>query len=304
MRDFLNERIHRELFLAAFGGNVGATEPWVTDRLTALLEEQACRAGETLYAAGDPPESYYFLRQGRVDLVGKGSSPWSYRGPSVFGMSDALLERPRRRTAVAVTEIQAMKVASEAWIELLEDSFPLARAAVLGTVRVVADLEARFWATEVLQTRRASLRSPLGATLDVIERLAVLAEAPLLRGAGVQTLSDLAASSEVTRFTAGEVVLRRGVSTGRVHLLLEGGVEATRASPDVRWLGGPGDLVCGVAAFGDAVDAWEARALTPGRALTFRVTDWFDLMEEHFDMVRSTLGALSLQREELVERLP
>jgi hypothetical protein len=52
------------------------------------------------------------------------------------------------------------------------------------------------------------------------------------------------------------------------------------------------------------VDAWEARALTPGRALTFRVTDWFDLMEEHFDMVRSTLGALSLQREELVERLP
>jgi CRP-like cAMP-binding protein len=304
MRDVRNERIHRELFLATFGGNVAAVEPWVTDRLTGLLEEQACRAGETLYAAGDPPESYYFLRQGRVDLVGKGSAPWTYQGPSVFGMSDALLERPRLRTAVAVTDIQAMKVASEAWIELLEDSFPLARAAVLGTVRAVADLEARTWATAPPRPQSRPQRRPLGATLDVIERLAVLAEAPLLRGAGVQTLSDLASASEVTSFAPGEIVLGRGASSGRVLLLLEGNVEATRGSPDVRWLGGPGDLVCGVAAFADAVDAWEARAVTAGRALTFRVVDWFDLMEEHFDMVRATLGQLSLQREELAERLP
>jgi hypothetical protein len=61
--------------------------------------------------------------------------------------------------------------------------------------------------------------------------------------------------------------------------------------------------VCGTAAFGDPLLAWEAVARSAGRALTFRTADWLDVMEENFDMVRTTLGALSLDREELLERL-
>ena len=303
MRDVQHERIQRELFLAAFGANVGTTESWVTDRLSSLLEEQPSRAGDTLFRAGDPPEFYYFLRQGQVQLVRDGSAPWTYEGRSVFGMSDALLERPRVRTALALTNIEAMKVQSEAWIELLEDSFSLARAAVLGSVRTVAELEQRLWAARRFSPRSTPLPLPSGAQFDVIERLAVLTEAPLLRGAGVQTLSDLAAASDVAAFEPGETLIARGTAGGRVLLLLEGEVEAAREAPDVHWVGGPGDIVCGTAAFGDPVFAWEARARTRGRALTFRVADWLDLMEEHFDMVRATLGALSLDREDLLARL-
>ncbi len=304
MRDLHHERIQRELFLAAFGANVGAIEPDVTDRLTAILEEQVAHAGETLFAAGDAPDFYYLLREGRVQLVRAGSAPWTYEGPSVFGLSDALLERPRVRTAVALTEVQAMRVQSEAWIELLEDSFALARAAVIGSVRTVAALEERLWASR----RRAPLRpiTPCapGCDLDVIERLAILTEAPLLRGAGVMILSDLASASDVVAFEAGATLIERGKGEGRVHVLLEGEVEAARSTPDVVWRGGPGEVVCGTAAFGDPVLAWEAVARTAGRALTFRTADWLDLMEENFDMVRTTLGALSLSREELLELLP
>ena len=233
MRDVQHERIQRELFLAAFGANVGTTESWVTDRLSSLLEEQPSRAGDTLFRAGDPPEFYYFLRQGQVQLVRDGSAPWTYEGRSVFGMSDALLERPRVRTALALTNIEAMKVQSEAWIELLEDSFSLARAAVLGSVRTVAELEQRLWAARRFSPRSTPLPLPSGAQFDVIERLAVLTEAPLLRGAGVQTLSDLAAASDVAAFEPGETLIARGTAGGRVLLLLEGEVEAAREAPDV-----------------------------------------------------------------------
>ena len=302
MRDAGHERIQRELFLAAFGVHVGVTDTWVTDRLTSLLEEEVARAGETLFSAGDPPEFYYLLREGRVELRREGSAPWVYEGRSVFGMSDVLLERPRVRTALAMTNIQAMKVQSEAWIELLEDSFALARAAIVGSVRTVAELEQRLWAAGMSRRPAASYQGPEGP-LDVVERLAVLAEAPLLRGAGVQILSDLAAASEVHVFAEGEVLVERGKPVGRVLLLLEGEVEASRVGPDVTWRGTAGDIVCGTAAFGDPILPWEASARTPGRALTFRVADWLDLMEEHFDMVRTTLGELSLDREELLERL-
>ncbi|MGH7294473.1 MAG: cyclic nucleotide-binding domain-containing protein [Polyangiaceae bacterium] len=295
--------VQGELFLAGFGARLGSIEPWVTDRITGLLEDLDSRSGETLFVAGDPPDFYYFLREGRVELVRERSAPWTYEGPSVFGLSDALLYRPRQRTAIALTDIQAMRVQSEAWLELLEDSFALARAALFGSISTVADLEQRLWAARVdTSSRSAPLVQP-GAELDVIERLAVLAEAPLLRGAGVQTLSDLAAESETIAFARGEVLIERGKPPGRVVLLLEGEIDASREKPQARWRGGPGDIVCGTAAFGEAILGWEARARTPGRALTFRVADWLDLIEEHFDMVRKTLGALSRARDDLVEEL-
>jgi CRP-like cAMP-binding protein len=303
MRDAGHERIHRELFLAAFGENVGATESWATDRLTSLLEEQVARAGETLFSAGDPPEYYYFLREGRVRLTRERSAPWTYEGPSVFGMSDALLERPRVRTAVALTDIHAMRIQSEAWLELLEDSFSLARAALVGSVHLVAELEQRLWARGTSARLAATSPYVLGAQLDLIERLAALNDAPLLHVAGVQTLSVLATASEVVAFDRGDTLFERGKAGERVLLLLEGEVDAVREAPHVVWQGAAGDVVCGVAAFGDPIRAWEAHAWTRGRALTFRAADWLDLMEENFDMVRMTLGALSLDREELLERL-
>jgi CRP-like cAMP-binding protein len=302
MRDVGRERIERELFVAAFGTNMGAREPWVTDRLTSLLEEQVARAGETLFLAGDPPEFYCFLREGRVELTREGSAPYIHEKGSVFGVADALLERPRTSTARALTSVRAMKVQSEPWIELLEDSFALARAAIVGLVGSVAELEQRVWAAGGASRSARTAPCPPGVDLDVIERLAVLTEAPLLRGAGVQILSDLAAASDILAFEPGEVLFERGKPGGRVFLLLEGEVEAAREGPNVLWRGGAGDVVCGTAAFGEPILAWEARANTRGRALTFRVADWLDLMEEHFHMVRTTLGALSLKREELLER--
>jgi CRP-like cAMP-binding protein len=327
--------IHRELFLAAFGANVGMAEAWALDRLSSLLEEEFARAGETLFLAGDPPEFYYFLREGRVELVRNGSAPWVYERRSVFGMSDALLDRPRVRTALALTDVEAMKVQSEAWIELLEDSFVLARAAVLGSVRTVASLEERLWARGVEDPRfrsgplsssvrdprfrsgplSSSVRDPrfrsgpLSSSVrdpeqdGLLGRLAALSEVPLLRGAGVQILSDLAAASEIVSFARGEVLFERGRPPGRVHLLVAGEVDAKREAPDLTWKGGPGDVVCGTAAFGEPIAAWEASAATAAHALTFRVEDWFDLLEVHFEMVRSTLGALSLDRERLLEDL-
>jgi CRP-like cAMP-binding protein len=304
VHDIRHDRVQRELFLAAFGANAGVTEPWVTDRLAALLEEQVARAGEKLFSVGDPPEFYYFLREGRVKLVREASAPWIYEGPSVFGMSDALLDRPRIRTAIALTPIEAMRVQSEAWIELLADSFALARSAVIGSLRTVAELEQRLWAAGGASPPCPSVvLSPPGAPLDVIERLALLAEVPLLRGAGIQTLSDLAVASDVVSFNPGDLLVERGKPSGRVLLLLEGQVETAREAPEVVRQARAGEFVCGAAAFGEPVLAWEARGRTSGRALSFRVADWIDLMEEHFDMVRTTLGALSLEREELLERL-
>lgn len=304
MRDTRHLRISRELFLAAFGLDLGAVEPWVTDRLTSLLEEEDVRAGETLFSAGDPPDFFYFMREGAVDLIGAGLATRVLDGRGVLGAYDVLLDRPHSRTAVARTDLQLMKVRSDAWIDLLEDSFELARAAVVSLARTVTQLEERS-PTAVGEHPLGGVRArqPQPGELDIIERLALLKEHPMLCRAGVQTLSDLAAVSDEVIFEVGDSLLTRGVVAERIYLLVDGEVEAVGHEPRILRREGPGDIVCGAAAFVDGVRDWEAHALRRTRSLAFRFDDLFDLMEEHFDMVRSVLVALSLSRERLLDAL-
>ena len=118
----------------------------------------------------------------------------------------------------------------------------------------------------------------------------------------MQPLSDLASVSEEAAFAAGAVVFAAGSRRDRIHLVVSGEIEARRDRSAVTWRGGPGQIVCDVASFSEPEHGWEARAATSARTLSFRYEDWLDLMEEHFEMVRSTLGGLALQCEALADR--
>jgi len=86
-----------------------------------------------------------------------------------------------------------------------------------------------------------------------------------------------------------------------VFYVLEGDVLGTRRNPDLERHFGPGTAVTGAAAVVEP--AWEARALTRVRALTVRVEDWFDLAEEHFDIVQASLASLASDRLHIMERM-
>ena len=300
MADARTSRISRELFLAAFGAGPGHVEPWVIDRLTAVVDEDDARRGDTLYRVGDAPDGIYFLRQGRVEFVPEKGPGRVMDGPSVLGRFDAVLARPRTRRAIALTDLQLLRVPAEAWMDLLEDSFQLARLSVTSLTRTVAQLEERAWTESPPGPTQPVMPAQMNARrLDRLERLVVLVDTPLLRGAGVQTLSDLAGVSEEASFEAGDDLFVAGARRDRVHIIVAGEVEAHRENPRVEWRGGPGEIVCDVASLGETEVAWGARAVTRVRTLAFRFEDWLDLMEEHFEMVRSTLGALALQCEKL-----
>jgi CRP-like cAMP-binding protein len=303
MRDTRNVRVSRELFLTAFGAELGKVDPWVIDRLTYLLEEEDVFAGDTLFSAGAAPEYFYFLREGRVQLVREGSAAQSVEGPAVIGMFDAVLDRPRPRTAVVLADTQLMKVPVDAWVELLEDSFELTRASVLGSARHLALLEERLLDAGVVPGTGAPEGAPLatGARLGLLERLALLMNTLPLRLASVQTLSDLAFVSEEVTLAPNDVLLEAGAKPERVFLVVQGQVAASRSAFDVVWTFHPNQIVCGAAAFSGMSTAWTARATSNARMLAFRIEDWFDLMEEHFDLVRSALAALVLERERLLD---
>jgi CRP-like cAMP-binding protein len=298
------QRTSRELFFAVLTGGAANLETWVMDRIISVVEEEDVAAGKRLFAEGEPPESIFFSREGRLRLERDGASPWIFEGRTVIGVFDALLDRPHARTAIAETDLHLLKLRVDSWLELLEDSFGLARAAVRNSVITVAALEARRWTAEEAPHGAVITQVPpaLGP-LAFVERLAVLAEIPLLRGAGIQVLVELADLMEEVTFEPGETIFERGNLRGETLLVLQGEAQGNRLDPGLRVVFGPGSVVGGVASLGEPVLAWEARAITRVRALSMRLEDWFDLMEEHFDLLRSALSGMALQREAILDDL-
>jgi CRP-like cAMP-binding protein len=297
-------RIGREIFLAALGLPLDRIDSWVIDRLTSILEECEVRAGQRLFTAGEPLAFLYFMQDGRVRCMRGGGPSWTLKGRWVLGGFEVLGNRSANHTATALDDFYGMRVPAVAWVEMLEDSSQLARSAVVNASRAVTQLEERVPTADPAPADDTSLVSIVPAeTMTLVERLALLLDVKMLRLAGVQALADLAAVSKEVSFAAGEVVVERGVKHEHLIRIVEGEVLAERAGPAVVRHQGPGDLVCGTAILGRVADGWQARAVTPTRAISFPIEALFELMEEHFDVVRSTFAALGARRERLLERL-
>jgi CRP-like cAMP-binding protein len=297
-------RIGREMFLVALGMPVDQVESWVIDRLTSILVERDFFAKQTLFSAGEPLESLFFVRDGEIRFIRGGAPSWTLRGRAILGSFEVLSERPASHTAIAVRDFPCMSVPAAAWVELLEDSVQLARQAIVNSSRALTRLEERipYGAPRSAQGPTA-LSIPGRGALTLVERLALLLDSRVLRLAGVQTLTDLAAVSRERSFAAGERIVERGVELDTLVRIVDGEVVAERAAPDVVRFYGPGDLVCGAAILGRVAEDWRARATRPTRGISIPVAALFDLMEEHFDLVRSVLAALGARRQLLLEHL-
>jgi CRP-like cAMP-binding protein len=295
-------RISREMLL---GGLTQETIPgWALDRATALLEEDALAAGHTLYSSGEPADFIAFIRDGRFEAVAPDAPAWRFEGSWVVGIFDALMERPHTRSIRLSSDAHVLRVPTDAWLELLEDCFELTYSLLLRAVQTTADLEERLEAKHP-PAAAVPVDRLTGevAALSLVEKLALLVEVPLLRGAGVQTLTDLAAHAEEHRFATGELLLERGKARDRQLLVVAGEVAGVRAQPQRVRRYGAGDIVLGTAAFGPASQAWEARAAAPTRVLSFAERDWLELMEQHFDIARSAFAWVGSERERLLNAL-
>jgi CRP-like cAMP-binding protein len=297
-------RIGREIFLAALGLPLDSMDSWVIDRLTSILDEQEVHAGQALFTAGEPVEFLHFMQDGQVRFARDGGPSWTLKGRWLIGGFEALGDRPATYTATAVADFYGMRVSAVAWVEMLEDSFELARSAVVNASRAVMRLEDRVPTGAPVSPDDALLpHMALSGTLSLVERLALLLEVPMLRVGGVQALADLAAVSQQVSFAAGEIIVERGIEQEHLIRIVDGEVLAEREGPSVVRRQGPGDLVCGTAVLGRVADRWQARSITPTRGISFPIEALFDLMEEHFDLVRSTLAALGARREVLLEHM-
>jgi hypothetical protein len=188
------------------------------------------------------------------------------------------------------------------WLGLLEDSSGLAR-------RVVSRMASGVHALRLRPAPFGGFDDPVAGApvapepLNLVDRILLLEQVPLLARAGAQPLVLLAELAEEVRAAAGELVLPRLPGEKQLVIVAAGEVAAPLADPERLARFGPVSLVYGAGALGAPSES-PARAVTDTGAIAIALEDYFDVMEEHFALARSALMAISEEREKLLDRDP
>lgn len=318
------KRVEREIFMRTL--SLGRASGSAARAIAEHIEEVFYQAGDIIYRANDASEAIYFVLRGDVRLEAEGAETWNFKDRSVVGILDVLVDRPRARTATAVSDVHALRLRAEDYFDVLEDNFEWTRGATLG---VAADLH-RISLTLPPDGGFPEPKAEAGRAdprpLNLVERISVLRESEAFRGAGIQALTSMAGFVEELRLAAGDMLFHRTITrpagapalpesrkrgpgsndptrrsaTKRFFLVESGLVEVERTDPEIRARFGPRALVCGYGALGDAEDHYNARAVVPSLVFSVREEDFFDLLELHFDMARSVLTGMALERERLL----
>ena len=300
-RDAAAERVERELFMRTRLARLA--EPGLGRLAARLAQEVRFAPGDVLYREGDPPRDFYSFLRGDIEVASHAAPPWILHNQTGVGLLDVLADHPRYATVTAVTHVRAMRIPAADYLDFLEEHYELAMSSVLRSSKDVHELSLAL----APDGGFAPIDVPPGPPgpapaepMHLVRKIEALRESRVFRKANMQALVRLALLAGEIRAGTGDIVFRRGEAAGKFYLVAEGVVEVEHQAPSLVARFGRGDLVCGYGALGNADNQYVAAARSPAIMFWFGEEDFFDIMEEHFDLTRSVLAGIAADYTRLV----
>lgn len=287
-------RVERELLVRARLAHLAG--PGIAPLVARVGEEIVVEPGAVLYRQGEPAHHLYAFVSGELELTAVGRAPLILANQSGLGALDILAALPRSFTATALGPVRATRVTADAYLDFLEEHFELVVSALAG---VTDDIHQHSLALPPDGGFPLVTALPAGdwpaAPWNLVQKIGLLRDSGVFCRANVQALVRLARLAREVRVDEGETVFLRGEAAGKFFLVAAGVVEAVHEAPALVATFGRGDLVCGYGALGAADDQYVATARSPAALLSFTEEDFFDVMEEHFELTRSVLAGIATE---------
>jgi CRP-like cAMP-binding protein len=285
--------VERELFLRSMA--LGRPPSRDNVQLGDNMAEVFFEAGSVIYEAGSAADDIYFIVRGTVQLSRDGLDPRQLGPRSVVGILNAIQEIPHDRTAVAFSDVEAMVLRNDDRLDMMEDDFEYTRGVILFTAANLQELTLEL-PNGGFQEPADPGPAPEADPLPLIERVLTLRDVAAFQAASIETLVSLAKVADEIRVAAGSDLFRAGEISGAFFVVARGMLELERHNPPGRARFGPASIAGGIPALGDVERIYTARALHDCVLLRFREADFFDVMEDHFELARSVLAYIASQR--------
>jgi CRP-like cAMP-binding protein len=291
--------IERQIFIRSL--NIARPTGSAAQQLARAMRDQLFPAGEVLYSRGEAASRIYYIMRGDIELSLEGAEPWTMKAPSVVGILDVLQDRPRERTARALTDVKALVLSGDDYFDVLEDNFEFARAALCGVASNLHMMSLGLAPTGGFPDPAGPILAPPDRPLSLVERTLTLYDAPAFRAASVQGVSRLAGLAEEVRYAEGDAISRFGEPCASLVVVACGLVQIRREDPRLEARFGAGSIVGGYASIGRDAHQYDSTALAPTVALRVRKDDFFDLLEDHSEVTRSVLAFMAIERERILD---
>ena len=294
--DDVGSRVQRELFLRSITETELSRAQMA--QMVRLFRDVAFAEGDHLFRRGRASELAFFIIEGRVELRCPDTAPWKFEGPAAVGILDALLGEPHARDAVATTDVRALEMVSEDYFEFLEDNYDFCQAIIDRNCNDLLDLALSLGDPGPIfqQCGPGGLLHHSRRGYSLVERLLILRRLRPFSRASTQALSSLARLAEETTFVAGETIFRQGDPVRSVYIIARGELSIARDEPAIQTTRRAGEIIDGYSAFGDRPRQFTATAISDGSLLRLHREDFFDRMEEHFDLTRSVFAFMADER--------
>lgn len=271
--------------------------------LAAVMEDLRLPAKTVIYRAGDAPEAAYFVVSGAIELVAPDAEPWVFGRDAVVGILDVMAERPRARTAIVKDDAYVLRLRADDWLDILEDDFEYTRNVVRGVASASHAIHLELapgggFETPPLDAPTIGEDAP---PLTLVERMMILRDTDLFRRTTIQAITTIADGCDELRLPAGAVLGDRVSLFAGFSVVARGVVEMTiPGASELRARFGPATVVGGPFGLAQPAEKVAIQAVTDASLLHVRDEDFYDVMEDHFDVARSAFATFALERERLM----
>lgn len=255
--------------------------------------------GAPLYEEGTTSDSLFFLVEGSIR---QGTRGYTLFVPGdVLGFIDAMIDRPHRHSSVVEEDAVILRLRIDDWLEYLEDHFEAVKGLIESTLRNFGDHPHDGLPRPELGIALANLSSEAGSPSgEFVRRLLALHSCPLLERASIQALAQMLRRSVLRELRAGEpypahnrpgiwivvrgkIKLRTACADGTRHVLVQG----------------PGALLHSLHTLREIPEVFELTAQENAELLYLSSSDFFDVLEDHFDVARSALSYLARRLDDV-----
>ncbi len=289
-------RVARLLWLRSLFGDSGTDGR--LESLIGRMTEFFLPRGKELYVAGTSSDSLYFIVEG---VVLHGEFGYTrFQSGDVLGFVDGMLERPHKHTATVEQDAVILRLKLDDWMDHLEDHFLEARhmvSATAGGMDPTPDTEPLV--EDGLPQDLGPVPQPDDSTGHLVRRLLAVKSCLLFRRAGIQSIAQIVRRSDELLLPSGSALMPSQISEG-LYVLLSGSVRCTMG--DTRNTTSfeatqVGALLGSMSALLRVPATFDIMALEDSVILYFDPEDYFDVMEDHFDVTRSAMAYFALRTE-------
>lgn len=290
--------IEREIFMRSL--MLAPPPDGLIREFTRLVKDVEFPAGATLFRDGAPSGELYFVVRGKVELSAPDVPRWVLDDGSVVGVFDALQARPHARTATAMTDVKALAIDSSAYFEMLEDDFDFARAMVSAVSEdtwqkaVDVDPQSQFGPLSP-RSREAGVAARLD---NMVDRILLLYDTEPFCHMPTQALVLLGLQARAVAYPAGHKMPPPGESRAALWVVASGRVRLSRSRLQAEF--GPHTLFAGFGSLTGPSVGFGMEVVEDAVLLAVMFEDLFDVMEEHFAVLKGFMRYTSMARENIM----